>query len=396
MTTNPSNTPSLLAGRETVLALPLRAERVIEDVRAAEREAFDRTRGTAGSSIGYRVENGAALMPIMGSLVSQGIFPAGRYDATSYQTLRNDLRAAAADPAVSRIALMIDSPGGAVSGVDATAAAIRAARQAKPVVAYVQGYGVSAAYWLASQADEIVATPLAEVGSIGVVMAHVDVSRAIEKAGMKITMLFSGTRKVDGNPYQSLPHDVRDRMTKELDALRAIFAREVAQGRGIDVGAVLATEARTYIGGDALKKGLVDRIGYLDKDMQDKVPEKGRSNRMNLASIDQEREDDYKRGYAQGLREGAIGERARIKAIVCSDSAYGRKSLAWYYAFETSMAADAVLGILNHAPREAAAPQRRQLLGVWAAGSADTCSPWADIVDEENRRLAKSNPKARI
>ena len=89
------------------------------------------------------------------------------------------------EPSISAIVLDVDSPGGSVFGVEELATEIRAARGTKPVVAVANSMAASAAYWIASQADELVITPGGMVGSIGVLTAHEDISKAQEMAGIK-------------------------------------------------------------------------------------------------------------------------------------------------------------------------------------------------------------------
>jgi len=339
-----------LSGYETLLCHPLYAEKVFADLHAPDHspEAFDRMRGEDGASGygGYRIENGTALVPIMGSLISRGTFAGPRFGMTSYEGLRSELRAATADAAVSRIALLIDSPGGAVSGIDATAAAILTAAQRKPVTAYVQGMAASAAYWLASQADEIVASPLAEIGSIGVVSAHVDVSKAMESYGIKVTLLHSGARKIDGNPYEPLPDDVRAEWLKSLDALRLQFAAAVADGRGIKAEQALATEAATYLAEEAQGLGLIDRIGFLDDELNPAQsatilrfpPAAGRQDKITGE------------GVASAVPSGA-SEKDRISAILMADAARGREDFARYLALETDISVGEALAALSHAPK---------------------------------------------
>jgi membrane-bound ClpP family serine protease len=84
---------------------------------------------------------------------------------------------------VSAIVLNLDTPGGAVNGVDELARAIFAARERKRIIAYVGGMGASAGYWLASAASEIVVSDAAILGSIGVRMVAQDTTEADRKSG---------------------------------------------------------------------------------------------------------------------------------------------------------------------------------------------------------------------
>lgn len=184
----------------------------------------------------------------------------------SYQACEQRIAAALADPAVRAVALIIDSPGGEVSGCfefcDRLAAA---ARGPKPIWAIADDRACSAAYLIAAACAQAWATETADVGSIGVMGVHCDMSGYDAQMGLKYTYIYSGAHKVDGNPHEPLPEAVRAVWTAEFDELRAMFAGRVAAWRGLSLDAVLATEARVYAREAALAEGLVDRIGTLDR-----------------------------------------------------------------------------------------------------------------------------------
>ncbi|WP_324134162.1 S49 family peptidase [Bosea sp. (in: a-proteobacteria)] len=208
----------------------------------------------------------AAMVAVNGSL-QPGY---GRSDrATGYGTVTMEIEAAAADPAVTSIEMLISSPGGSIAGLVPTMRAIRKARAAKPVFAVVAGMACSAAYALASQATEIVASdPLDLVGSIGVVMVHIDISQALGQAGIKPSLIYAGARKVDGSPYQPLSPEAEKRLQNEVDNAAAIVFAEISAGRPrLSVEAIKKMEAAVFQSFDsktgrrpALDLGLVDHV----------------------------------------------------------------------------------------------------------------------------------------
>jgi len=114
--------------------------------------------------------DGTAIIPVTGPIFRRANLFTEISGATSVEVLAQDLATAAADPSIERIVLDIDSPGGQASGIAEMAAQIRAST--KPVTAYVDGAAASAAYWLAAAADQVVASPTALLGSIGVVASY--------------------------------------------------------------------------------------------------------------------------------------------------------------------------------------------------------------------------------
>lgn len=210
----------------------------------------------------YELVDGVAVIEISGVLVHRGAWIGQSSGQTSYEGIAAQLAAAASDPLVGGIALEIDTFGGEVAGVFDLADAIRAARTAVPVWAFVAEHAFSAGYALASQADRIILPRTGAVGSIGVVVMHADFSGQLSDAGVTVTLIHSGAHKVDGNPYEPLPDPVRARIQDEIDGLRGLFAETVGAGRGrrLTADAALATEAECYRGAEAVAVGLADEV----------------------------------------------------------------------------------------------------------------------------------------
>lgn len=210
----------------------------------------------------YPVIDGIAVIEISGVLIHRGSWIGQSSGQTSYEGIAAQIEAAAHDPTIRGLALEIDSFGGEVAGVFDLADRIRATRQTKPVWAFVAEHAFSAGYALASQADRILLPRTGSVGSIGVVVMHTDLSGQLDQDGVGVTLIHSGSHKVDGNPYTPLPDAVRGDIQREIDALRLLFAETVAAGRGsrLSQEAALATEATTYRGADAIAAGLADEV----------------------------------------------------------------------------------------------------------------------------------------
>ena len=215
-----------------------------------------------GLTEGYAIVDGVAVIPITGVLVHRGAWIGNSSGQTSYEGIRAALEAAVDDPAVQGIALEIDCFGGEVSGCFDLADYIRALGQQKPIRAFVAENAYSAAYAIAAQAERIIVPRTGGVGSIGVLTMHVDVSGAMKKEGVQISLIHAGEHKVDGHPYAALPEDVRAEWEAEMEGLRRIFAETVAAGRAgkLDAAGALATEARCFTGADAVAAGLADAV----------------------------------------------------------------------------------------------------------------------------------------
>lgn len=210
----------------------------------------------------YASVDGIAIVEIAGVLVHRGAWIGNSSGQTSYEGIAAQIDAAGADPAIRAVALEIDSFGGEIAGVFDLADRIRALRRSKPVWAFVAEHAFSAGYALAAQADCILLPRTGSVGSIGVLVMHADLSRKLDQEGVAVTLVHSGQRKVDANPYQPLPAQVQASIQSEIDGLRLLFAQTVEAGRAgqLSADAALATEAACYRGADAVAAGLADEV----------------------------------------------------------------------------------------------------------------------------------------
>ena len=210
----------------------------------------------------FPVIDGVAVIAISGTLVHRGAWIGQSSGLTSYEGLAAQIDAALSDPAIRGIALEIDSFGGEVAGAFDLADRIRAARDTKPVHAFLAEHALSAGYALASQADHITLPRTGAAGSIGVITMHTDMSGMLAQKGVAVTLIHAGAQKADGNPYAALPEGVRDRLQSELEDLRILFAGTVATGRGARMtrDAALATEAAVFRGAAAVEAGLADAV----------------------------------------------------------------------------------------------------------------------------------------
>lgn len=175
---------------------------------------------------------------------------------------REAFREALADDDITSILIEIDSPGGSAALVAETAREILAARGIKPIVAIANTLAASAAYWIASAADEIVVTPSGYVGSIGVYITHLQTSKFDEGLGFTYTLISAGEFKTDGNEYEPLTDSARANYQLIVDACMTMFVTDVAAGRGVPDATVRDGYGQGHMlpADAALAAGMVDRV----------------------------------------------------------------------------------------------------------------------------------------
>lgn len=203
-------------------------------------------------------EGGVALIDLSGVMTKYG---SSLSTAGSTVVARQRLARAMKSSKVKSILLRIDSPGGSVSGVDDLARDVAAANQVKPVTAYIEDIGASAAYYVASQAGQVLANASAVVGSIGVFMLIYDYSGEAAQLGIKAVLIKAGEMKGAGAPGTEITEAQKDEWQREVDEAYAMFVMSVARGRGMDESAARAlADGRVWGVQDAQDKGLIDGV----------------------------------------------------------------------------------------------------------------------------------------
>lgn len=203
---------------------------------------------------------GVAVIPVHGVLVPRSANLEMCETMTSYEGLRRDIRAAVNDPAIERIALDIDSPGGSVAGAFELADDIRAMAAQKPITGVINFMGYSGGYLIASACSDIVVSRTSGVGSIGVIASHMDRTALNEKLGVKVTTVYAGAHKNDLTPHEPISEQSLKVLTDLVNEGYDMFVSAVADYRSMTATAVRATEAGLYRGDAAIKAGLADRL----------------------------------------------------------------------------------------------------------------------------------------
>jgi signal peptide peptidase SppA len=207
-------------------------------------------------------EGAIAVMQVSGFIAQHPDIFMALFGGTSTAALGAAITAAADDASIKAIVLHVDSPGGSVYGMPELAACIREARKKKSIIAHVDSFAASAAYWIASQAEEVIVSPGGDVGSIGVYMMHQDWSQALEESGVKTSFIYAGKYKVEGNYTEPLADDTREYFQARVDEHYRNFVNDVALGRNVDASKVLSDfgQGRMVSATKALKAGMVDRV----------------------------------------------------------------------------------------------------------------------------------------
>jgi ClpP class serine protease len=342
------------------------------------------------------VHGSVAEVQVIGPVVRYATFFAAVSGMTSVEQLAKDFTAALNDPKIRAIVLNIDSPGGAVSGVAEFGSMVRAARAAKPVIAYVGNMAASGGYWIGSQADAIVVGRTGQLGSIGVVAT---LTKPAARAGEK---RYEFVSSVSPNKRPDLETDEgRAQVQGIVDSIAAEFVAQVAEGRGVSEATVIEKFGRggLLVGAAAVEAGMADEVAANLEDLlarlnagqmvkRKAVVEAAAEEKRGEQAQEEDKMSDVKTPVpaagspvdTNAVAAAAVAaERERSKAILNLPEAKGREELALHLVTNTNLKVDDAKALLAAAPVAQAAkapnPLEAAMAGVKnpnvGAGGAD-------------------------
>lgn len=390
-------------------------------------------------------QSGIALIPVMGTLIQRGSWMDSMSGLTSYGEISAMLDRAALDSDVKGILLEFDSPGGEVAGAFELSARIAAMREeSKPIWGHANEAAFSSAYLQMSAVERAYTPETGMVGNIGVLMIHVDQSKADEKKGLAYTFIHAGEQKVDGNSHEPLSDRARAAAQLEVDRMYGMFVESVSKYRGIKAEDVKATEAAILNADRAKASGFIDDIATfaqtvarLEAELQQPsmtgARTAGRQMRnptlketqmkkastaatLILAAMSMSMEsvseaagasleksigeitepvrvaaltEGEKVGETKGVAIGVKAERERVKAILGSDEAKGRGKLAMTLATETDNTPEQAKKLLAAAQIEGVASPMRSAMNQIANPAVGSSEVAAGGADEDAETMAR-------
>lgn len=227
-------------------------------------------------------ESKLGVIPIVGTLTK---YRSSFSQGNSTILLQAKIRNALANERVRAIVLKIDSPGGTAAGTREVAEAVAAANKQKPVFAYIDDLGASAAYWIASQASKVFVNATGMLPSIGTYGVVYDYSAQASMIGVKTHVIRAGAYKGMGAPGTEVTAEQLAEWQRLIDGLNDFFIRGVARGRKMTLAAVKQlADGRVHIGAEAVELGLADAVQTFEETLGQLAPK--RSTKGKLMSED--------------------------------------------------------------------------------------------------------------
>lgn len=202
-----------------------------------------------------------AVIPVRGVIVPREDRYSQMFGEVGAEDTANRVRQAVADSRVKAVVLDIDSPGGNVLGVTEAHAAIRELRGKKPIIAHADWVMCSAAYWIGCAADEVIASPSALVGAVGVITMAVDETKFLDELGVKVTPYAKPDDKADGWGMWPNTEKFDARMKRDVAECYGQFVADITAARPSADPQVIQDEwAFHYQARRAKLLGMVDKV----------------------------------------------------------------------------------------------------------------------------------------
>jgi len=180
--------------------------------------------------------------------------------------MRRSLQKARNDKNVKAIVLRINSPGGNAMTSELIWRELELTKKVKPIVVSMGDYAASGGYYIACNANKIYAEANTITGSIGVFGILPNFTEAAKKIGLNVEQVKTNPNASEYSPFKPLDDNYRAFAQEGVEKIYATFVNRVSAGRKLTFEQVDAIgQGRVWSGQDALKIGLVDKIGGMDE-----------------------------------------------------------------------------------------------------------------------------------
>jgi signal peptide peptidase SppA len=355
---------SLWAVRAEAIGEGLNAARELRDPGPSGNGlAIDSRRGQSyGKGSFVRVIGATAVVPVTGPINARR-----NWSFASYDEIAGDIAMVAQDPDIEAILIDVNSPGGMVANIDTAVNAIRQASEIKPVTAFIDGIGASAAYWLAAAAGRVIASPTSLVGSVGSLIRYVDLEGILTRMGattVEVIASQSPNKRLDPNSEEG-----RAELQAIADDGAEMFLAGLEQSRGVRRADILENygQGLVFHAREALKRGMIDAVMTLEETLAD------------LAA----RGDDPERADA------AVAQNGQETIMADKETGQAEKPAKTPVTVEGLRAAhgDLINGIEAAAETRGATAERERILGIEAQAM-----PGQDALIAEMKADGKTTP----
>lgn len=215
----------------------------------------------------YKVADGVGVLTVTGPLITGSAGFMRLFGVTGYDDVRQAVNELVSQKSVKSILLHVNSPGGLAAGCEDCAHHLKTLGTVKPIITYSDTAMTSAAYWLGSAGQKILAGATAVLGSIGVLITFVSYVRANEQAGIDKTVIRIGEFKALANSDEKLTEEGRAHLLAQGEQMYSVFRAGVAANLGVDEAAFdkKMGRGREFVGAQAVDAGLAHQLATFDQ-----------------------------------------------------------------------------------------------------------------------------------
>jgi len=244
---------------------------IISKIDSKSKKTMDKTMDDNSLSSALLKKDAVGVIPVYGTIYQDS---SGSFVEKGSQQIVVKIKKMGKDKNIKAIVLDINSPGGSVGAVQEIYSTILKvkAETKKPFVAHFGEVSASGGYYIAAACDKIVSQGGTITGSIGVIFSLGNVEGLFKKIGLRYDVIKSGKFKDIGSMTREMSREEKELLQAMIDDSYASFVEAVSAGRKIPKEKLVdIADGRVFTGNQALKSGLVDKIG----DLQDTIDEAG-------------------------------------------------------------------------------------------------------------------------
>ena len=209
----------------------------------------------------YSSKNKIAVIYAEGDI----IYGEGEIGVVGHITMNESIKKARDDERVKAIVLRVNSPGGSALASELIWREIELTKKVKPVIVSMGDLAASGGYYIATNADKVIAEPTTITGSIGVFGTLPNFKNLADNMGINAEQVVTNTNAVTYSVFEPLNENQYKYIKEGVIDVYSLFTKRVAEGRNLTAEQVEEiAQGRVWIGNDALERGLVDELGGLD------------------------------------------------------------------------------------------------------------------------------------
>jgi len=242
---------------------------------------------------------------VIAIIYAQGEIGSGEGDVNEIGegSMRRSLQEARKNKNVKAIVLRINSPGGNALTSELIWREIELTKKVKPIVVSMGDYAASGGYYIACNANEIFAEANTITGSIGVFGILPNFTEAIKKIGINVEQVKTNPNASEYSPFKPLDDNYRGFAQEGVEKIYSVFVKRVADGRKLTTTQVDAIgQGRVWSGQDALKIGLVDKIGGMDEAIKE-AAKQGKTSKYHTQDF-----PEYEKDFSEILSKFGLAQ----------------------------------------------------------------------------------------